>query len=259
MGAALTPAMSALHHLSSVLSARHAPSWILLTMAAGGVNAGAFLACQRFVTHVTGSGTLVGMSARSWHLVLDYLILFVCFVLGAMTSVLAIEGSAHRGRPPRHALPLLVVAALLSLVAVGGATGCFGPFGGEPAWPADLVLLALLAFAMGLQNAAVASATGQVVRTTHLTGPVTDLGVHLATSLLTTGERRRGALRLALLRAGKVLGFIGGAALMVPTAGVLGFWAFLAPAVLVLLATGLSFVPTWSGPALPGLTAQPVD
>ena len=41
----------------------------------------------------------------------------------------------------------------------------------------SIFLLSLLAFAMGLQNAAVASTTGLAVRTTHLTGPATDLGI----------------------------------------------------------------------------------
>lgn len=45
--------------------------------------------------------------------------------------------------------------------------------------PGDFVLLCGLSFAMGLQNAAVASSTGQLVRTTHPTGPARDLGVHL--------------------------------------------------------------------------------
>lgn len=238
--------MLALHHLPSVLSFRHAPSWILLAMAAGCVNAGAFIACQRFVTHVTGTITHLGLNARHWDLALEYGGVFLCFVLGAMTSVLAIDGRFHRGRRPLHALPLLGVVLLLAGVAVAGAAGLFGPFGSTVEEPADFELLALLSFIMGLQNAAVATSTGQVVRTTHLTGPATDLGIHLATSFFTTGERRQTALRHALLRGSKVLGFCTGVMCMLPVARSAGFWAFLLPAGLVLSATALSFVPSWS-------------
>lgn len=238
--------MLALHRLPSVLSFRHAPSWILLAMAAGSVNAGAYMACQRFVTHVTGTVTHLGLNRAHWDLALEYAAVFFCFVFGAMTSVLAIDGRYHRGRRPLHGVPLLVVALLLVSAAVLGAAGWFGPFGGTAEETVDFELLALLSFTMGLQNAAVATSTGQVVRTTHLTGPATDLGIHLATCFFTKGEQRGTALRHALLRGGKVLGFLAGVVLMLPTVRGFGFYAFLLPATLVLCATALSFVPAWS-------------
>lgn len=248
--------MLALHKLPDVFSFRHAPSWILLTMAAGSVNAGAFLACQRFVTHVTGTVTHLGMSEGNLGLMLEYGRVLGCFVLGAMTSVLAIDGRFHRGRRPLYALPLIVVAVLLSLAALLGAAGWFGPFGGTVEQPANFRLLDLLSFTLGLQNAAVATSTGLVVRTTHLTGPATDLGIHFATCFFTRGEQRRAAIRHALLRGGKLIGFASGATLMIPITRAGGFWAFLVPAVLVLIATALSFVPSWN--TLPSATARPV-
>ena len=50
------------------------------------------------------------------------------------------------------------------------------------------MLLSILSFAMGLQNAAVATSTGLLVRTTHLTGPATDLGIHLVELCFVKGE-----------------------------------------------------------------------
>ncbi len=212
-------------------------------MAAGGVNAAAFLACQRFVTHVTGTATMLGMDAGRRELAIDSSIVVGCFVVGAMTSVLAIEGRVARGRKPLHALPLIVVAGILSLVGLLGVAGAFGDFGGSDA-PPSFALVALLSFALGLQNAAVATSTNQVVRTTHLTGPATDLGVHLATALVAEGARRETAFKHALLRLGKIIGFVAGAALIVPIAARFGFLAFLVPAAAVLCATTLSFVPS---------------
>jgi uncharacterized membrane protein YoaK (UPF0700 family) len=103
-------------------------------------------------------------------------------------------------------------------------------------------VLSLLSFAMGLQNGAVATSTGMVVRTTHLTGPATDLGLHLAQFAATTGERRGTALRNAALRASKVVAFVAGAAVAVPLARAFGYGALLVPAAQVALANVLSFV-----------------
>ncbi len=116
-------------------------------------------------------------------------------------------------------------------------------------------MLAPLSFALGLQNATVATATQQVVRTTHLTGPATDLGVYLATSVFTKGNDRIDALKNAALRIAKVVGFVGGAAIMVPAAARFEFLAFLFPAFLVSMATALSFVPSWNAIAVPSMRA----
>ena len=239
----LTGYMLALHGTERVFSLRHAPSWFLLTAAAGAVNAIAFFACARFVTHVTGTVTQVGMDAAAVQLAADYAIVLACFVIGAMCSVLAIDGRHYRGKRPLYALPLLVVSATLVLVSILGHAGLFGEFGGEPEQSGDFALLTLLAFAMGLQNAAVATSTGTAVRTTHLTGPATDLGIHLATLFYAKGAARSAATRGAWLRGGKLLSFVLGAWAAVPLSSHLGYAAFLVPSVLILAATGLSFVP----------------
>lgn len=237
--------MMALHQPQEILSARHAPSWVLLTMAAGAVNTGGFLACRRFVTHVTGTVTQLGMDSANLRLVGDTALVLGCFVAGAMASVLAIDVRHHRGQQPLYALPLVVVASLLSLVSLMGLGGAFGPFGGTSESFRDVVMLSALCFAMGLQNASVATSTGALVRTTHLTGPSTDLGVHFARFLFTDGEQRVLALKHTMLRLAKVVGFAGGAVLMVPAAESFGYLAFLLPAAMILAATALSFVPSW--------------
>lgn len=212
----------------------------MLSAAAGAVNGAAFLAARRFVSHVTGSVTEMSL-ARAEIVVSEAALLVGSFVLGAMTSVLWLERRHYQGRTPSHAAPLVLVCVLLCLAAVLGTAGVFGPFGGSSEGPD--VFLVLLTFAMGLQNAAVATSTGLAVRTTHLTGPSTDLGVKLATAIVTRGEARRRALTEVRLRGGHLLGFAAGVVLVVLLARRAGYLSFLLPAALVAISTARSFLP----------------
>jgi uncharacterized membrane protein YoaK (UPF0700 family) len=115
----------------------------------------------------------------------------------------------------------------------------------------------VLAFAMGLLNAGVGSSTALAVRVTHMTGPATDFGVSLATAFFTQGEERRAGLQLACLRGGQLVSFVGGAALMLPLVGTLGYMAFAGPAALLLAVVVRSFMPA-SVTAPLALERQPV-
>jgi len=215
---------------------------LLLAFAAGSVNAIAFLACSRFVTHVTGTVSRIGMDGGPTILALDYAVVLGCFVVGAMSSAALIDGRHYQGKRPLHAIPLVAVFAILAGLAIAGNGGMFGEFGGSVDGPRDFAFLSILAFAMGLQNAAVATSTGMLVRTTHMTGPATDLGVHLATALYVDGEQRRIALRHAALRAGKIVAFTLGAAAGAVLATTVHYSALFIPAAVVLGATTLSFI-----------------
>ena len=241
-----------LHTPQTIYSFRHTPSWFLLACSAGAVNGFAFITSQQFVTHVTGTITRVGLEWPHVGLAAEYVAIVASFIAGAVASVTWIHARAYRGKQPRWATPLLSVAFILAAVAIGGHWGLFGPFMGQLA--ADqppFILLSALAFSMGLQNAAVASTTGLAVRTTHLTGPATDLGIHLGAAIFATGDHRRAAFKGAVLRFGKIVAFMLGAGLSLPLAQSLGFLSLLAPATFVLLASMLSFVPNWSASDFP--------
>jgi uncharacterized membrane protein YoaK (UPF0700 family) len=231
-----------LHHPDQIFSFRHVPSWLMFAFAAGCINATAFVACARFVTHVTGTVTEVGMAVARLDILLDFSIVFASFVAGASAAAFLINGRVHRGKRPLHAVALVAVALATAAVAIAGHAGLLGEFGGDVDQPGDFVLLSILSFASGLQNAAVATSTGLLVRTTHLTGPATDLGVHLVEMVHAKGDARAKAYRHALLRGGKIVAFVLGAALGATLAHAMQYLTFLVPAALVLAATGLSFV-----------------
>jgi uncharacterized membrane protein YoaK (UPF0700 family) len=236
-----------LHTPETIYARRHLPSWFLLAAAAGIVNGFAFLNCQQFVSHVTGTVTRMGLEWPHVGLLAEYTVILLGFVAGAVTAVVVIQTRAYRPGRIRWATPLLSVALILTGVAIAGEVGAFGPFGGVVASaPPPVYLLAVLSFAMGLQNATVASTTGLAVRTTHLTGPTTDLGIHLGTALLATGAERQDALRGAALRGGKIVAFMIGGGLSLPLTSAFGYLTLLAPAIFILVAVALSFIPEWS-------------
>lgn len=211
------------------------------------VNGFAFLMCEQFVTHVTGTVTRLGLEWPTVGVAMEYAVILVSFVIGAATSVIVIQARARRGERPRWATPLVSVVVLLAGIAAAGRAGAFGNMGATvAAEPPPVTFLSLLAFTMGLQNAAVASTTGLAVRTTHLTGPTTDLGIHLGTAILAEGQERTAALRGVALRGGKILAFGTGAGLAIPLTAAFDYLALLAPAFFVAVATVLSFTTHWS-------------
>lgn len=220
---------------------RHLPSWALLAFSAGAVNAGALLACQVFVSHVTGTVTRIGVDA-SQVLALEYLLVLVAFISGAAAAIiLAKKRGSSTG--PAYWVPLTTVAAFLIAVAGLGSVGAFGVFGGTVETAHDFALLAVLSFAMGMQNAAVAVSTGLAVRTTHMTGPATDIGVALAELVSSDAAERAAARDSLVLRTTKLIAFVVGGVVMAVLCPRVGFLAFVLPAVTVLTATVRSYAP----------------
>jgi len=230
------------HNEDRLATSRHLPSWALFAFAAGAVNVGAFLACHQFVSHVTGTLTRVGADASNL-LGLEYLLVLVSFMVGAGASVVMVRKFGQRDRALPYWMPLALVALVLVAVAVLGAGGTFGAFGGSVETSRDFGLLCMLSFAMGMQNAAVASSTGMAVRTTHMTGPATDLAIAAATLLVGGADERKKAWSSVVLRGTKLAAFAGGAMAMVPLCARIGFAAFLVPAAACAVATVSSFAP----------------
>jgi uncharacterized membrane protein YoaK (UPF0700 family) len=229
---------------------------MLLSLAAGAVNAGGLMDCKRFVTHVTGTVTRIGLDVGKWTLMGEYALVLAAFIVGAMTSVLPLQMRTARGLRPVPAVGLAGVTALLIAVSLAGHQGAFGILGGHAEDPEDFGFMAILAFAMGLMNATVASTTALAVRTTHMTGPASDFGVQVALAFLTEGDTRRTALRLAAFRGGTILAFAVGAGLMVPMVHRAGHLAFLVPSLVVFFATARSFLPTSLERPAPALSPE---
>lgn len=195
-------------------STRHFWKWFLLAFIAGAVNTGAFLACGRFVTHVTGFATLTGvdLAQHDYTDALGVLSIPLFFLAGTMVSAVLIDRRMMLHKQPLFSLVFSLVTLCLFAVTVLGAVGRFGHFGAEIYLRYDHLFLSLLCLASGLQNAAITTISGHAIRTTHLTGLTTDLGIGIVRAWfgIKDRSRRRQEQRSNWLRVGTIASFFGG-------------------------------------------------
>lgn len=210
---------------------RQLPRWVwlgacLLPFAAGMVNAVAFLGFTHdAVSHATGNTTrlFIGLARPGWPELGPLGGILLAFLAGAVLSGIVI-GNERLKLGRHYGIALILESGLLAL-----AYWLFGR--GHPAGEY------CAAAACGLQNAMVATYSGSVIRTTHVTGILSDVGAWLGCLLRGQKPDRR---QLALLL---ILFFsfgLGG------TAGAFGFDQFryrtlLAPSALSLL-VGVSYL-----------------
>lgn len=208
------------------------PRWVewgafFLALLAGSVNAVGLLGFQhQSVSHLSGTATLFGVQLASsgdavWHLAG----VLLSFLVGAVLSGLIIGGTALQ--LGRHYSIALLIEGLLLLAAMwllqrGSHSGMY-----------------LASAACGLQNALVTTYSGALIRTTHVTGLFTDLGIMIGLRLRGRPFDRRRALLYGVIISGFILGGAAGAGLF----GALGFGALLVPGLMaMLLALGYAVV-----------------
>ena len=190
----------------------------MLAFVAGAINAGGFLAVQRYTSHMTGVVSAIAddLIIGRIGLVLAGAALLVAFIAGAATTAVLINWARGRGMHGEFALPVIVEAVLLLVFGILGANldalvELFVP-----------ATVLLLCYVMGLQNAIVTKISRAEIRTTHMTGVITDLGIELGRmAYWNRGQRAGGPVRadrdrlivlsiiLALFLAGGIAGAAG--------------------------------------------------
>jgi len=163
---------------------------ISLSWIAGYTNVLTLIVCGQATSHMSGVTSSFGRSiAESRHAEALYLAaLLVAFLGGALLSGLLMEFGRARRWDSMFVLPMSVEAVLLAVYAIivdGGAAASEG-LGRVHVWSAMIP-----AVAMGLQNATITRISGGVVRTTHVTGVVTDIGIESASFIARRLSRRR--------------------------------------------------------------------
>ncbi|HEX3596644.1 MAG TPA: YoaK family protein [Polyangiaceae bacterium] len=221
-----------------------------LAFVAGYVNSGGFVLIGSFTSHVTGNlgrlGNDVALGNPTAALFAGFMV--VAFFVGGFVSSLVLESLARVNVPRAYGIALALEGTLLlAFIFIAGL--------GRATLPRVLDAEgAVLSAAMGVQNALVTRLSGAVVRTTHLTGVVTDLSIEIARwyRWRTVGvedgppskrDVARSALGKITLLAIIVTAFVSGSVLGALLTFRISRWAMFAPAGGVFLASAYAFYP----------------
>jgi len=201
------------------------PRWVeygafILAFTAGCINAVGLLGFQhQAISHLSGTATQLGAEIANVALtdMMHLLMVLISFLIGAAISGLMLSGSSLQ--LGRHYDSLLVIESVFLLLAIyllqqGSVYGHF-----------------LGSAACGLQNALATTYSGAIIRTTHLTGIFTDLGIMLGEAIRGKPFDSRKALLFMLIISGFLIGGVSGAMLFAQYA----FVTLLLPATICLI------------------------
>ena len=175
-----------------------------LACVAGMVNVVGYLGFEhQAITHLTGTTTLLGeaVAKRDLHAISRLAGVALAFMAGAALSGMIVQDSTLKlGRRYGVALVLesLLLFAAIPLFMQGRLAGPL-----------------LAAMACGLQNAMATTYSGAVIRTSHLSGMFTDLGIGLGHALRGMPLQKRRLLLCGLIISGFFTGAVLGALLFV--------------------------------------------
>lgn len=189
-----------------------------LAFIAGATNAGGYLAVHQYTSHMTGIASSVADSFAlgSFDLALAGVGALLSFLIGAMVCAMLVNYARRRGLFSVYALPLLIEAVLLL---------CFGVAGNalqHLQWFFIPATVMLLCFMMGLQNALMTKLSHAEIRTTHVTGSITDIGIELG-KLFYVNRNTAGAKVMANRQRLRMLSLLVVSFLMGGISGAVGF------------------------------------
>lgn len=145
----------------------------LLSFVAGIVNVAGFLAVAKLTTNVTGHFAFFVdeiFKLKFWDGLIYFLYIFF-FFLGSFASSFLVEIISRKNENYVYIFPTSIECLILTFIAV---------FGKYLMLENPNIIAFSLLFAMGLQNSLVTRISNATVRTTHLTGLFTDLGIELS-------------------------------------------------------------------------------
>lgn len=157
---------------------------VLTAFSAGMVNVVSLLLFLSFSSNVTGYFAILAAEIvkGNWYQAAIVFAWVFLFFLGGFVANFMVIHFKKRNAYFAHSLPISL--EILCLLAVG----IYGDFFYQETLVETEILLALMLFAMGLQNGLTASISNFAVKTTHLTGTTTDLGILF--SMFTKSEYR---------------------------------------------------------------------
>lgn len=181
----------------------------LLSFVAGFVNVAGFFAVQKLTTNVTGHFAFFVdevFKLNFWQGFVYFLYIFF-FFLGSFVSNFIIELISKKGDRYIYLVPVSIECLILFVLGIWGQAF----LSNSP----NIIAYSML-FSMGLQNSMVTTISNASVRTTHLTGLFTDLGIELSQLFFYKAEEQKLILlssiklRLTIINFFFIGGIIGG-------------------------------------------------
>jgi uncharacterized membrane protein YoaK (UPF0700 family) len=150
-----------------------------LAFIAGATNAGGYVAVRQYTSHMSGivAAMADNLSVGQIRLAAAGLSAMLAFLAGAACTAMLVNWGRRREMHSEYALPLMVEAGLLV------SFGLMGSRFEQHRWLLASATVALLCFTMGLQNAIITKISQAEIRTTHVTGMVTDIGIELGKAM----------------------------------------------------------------------------
>ena len=147
----------------------------LLSFVAGIVNVTGVLSIETLTTNVTGHFAYFAeeIMKRDYAAAITFFVFTIFFLFGAFTSNFLAELISKKHPDLSHVIPIALEMLVLISVGIFGTQSELSSIDGK--WIAFSML-----FAMGIQNSLVTKISQSTVRTTHLTGLFTDLGIELS-------------------------------------------------------------------------------
>ncbi|MBR9894755.1 MAG: DUF1275 domain-containing protein [Shimia sp.] len=164
----------------------------LLSLVAGALNAAGFELAGLFSANMTGniSAMADNLAKGGWGAALLFGLVVVVFILGALVAGLLIEAGRQRGKRRIYAAVVAMEAVILILTGLAALAGLTGGDG--------VGIICMLAGVLGMQNAVSTRISRARVRTTHVSGMATDVGLSLAGLCMRSDESARYRSLLAL-------------------------------------------------------------
>jgi len=207
----------------------------LLSSVAGALNAVGFLIAGSFTANMTGNISAFADTLADGAVLisLSFAGLVVAFIFGAGMAALVIQAGERKKIRSIYALAIAAEAVVLLLLS---AALVLAPLGMH-----ETFLVVILSFVMGLQNAVTTMISRARVRTTHVSGMATDIGIELA-ALVGGDASRQDALPKLSLHSLTLACFAVGGVCGAVLFGFVGYWLFvIAAAILLLIAAPEAF------------------
>lgn len=217
----------------------------VMAFLAGAINSGGFFAVARYTSHMSGEIARMAdmLVIGEMRLALSSFIFLLCFIGGAMhANWLIIWGKRNRFRAS-YGLPIWIEACYLLVFGLLGAA--LSRFSVSFFTPPTIMILC---FIMGMHNTVMTVLSNGVLRSTHMTGFATDIGIELSKALYRQHDPRAKELNInpdrskILLFSGLLLSFFLGGVVGAYGFHGLGF-QFTLPVAFVLMILGIR--PIW--------------